>query len=253
MLYRSLTGSAWALVFLASCTNGPEAHAPLVGTGGVSSGSLRLIPIDRPVANPGAHLGSELMPDHARGTVKVMAQLGGLGTGDDADVPEGVQLIHVLNGRDPLRTESSTIDLPTQTGHNVLLLCAAGTGSAAYSDPGTFVFTGFNMRGTGSVPEFDLGQQPCLFLLAPSSPDASGAATGPLLDFFVVNCTIAPNGYSVEATIDGTTFSIREWRPFRMEGLGSGAHALRLRLIGPDGQVVNGPFSDTGDRTFRQP
>ena len=158
------------------------------------------------MASLGAHLGTDLMPDHSRGTAKVMAQLSGLGTAGDVEVSAGVQLIHVLNGRDPLRTDSTKIDLPTQPGHNVLLLCAGPPGSPAYADPGTYVFTGFTMRGTGPVPEFDLSQQPCLFLLAPPATDALSGTTGPLLDFFVLNCTLAPNGYSVEATIDGTIF-----------------------------------------------
>lgn len=183
--------------------------------------------------------------------MKVLAQPTGLGAPEASDVPAGLQLIHVLNGGDPLRTSTTTLELPTQPGYNVLLLCAAPAGSAAYTDPGTFVLTGFNMRGTGSVPEFDLTQQPCLFLLAPSSTDAEDHANGPLLDFCVVNCTLAPNSYSVEATIDGVAFSFREWRPYRIEGLGNGTHTVRLRLIAPDGQVSPGPFSDTGDRAFR--
>lgn len=65
-----------------------------------------------------------------------------------------------------------------------------------------------------------------------------------MLDFFLLNTTIAPDGNKVRATINGTEFIFTEWVPYVIEGLAMGEVTIRLELIDADGNVVPGPFND---------
>ena len=70
-----------------------------------------------------------------------------------------------------------------------------------------------------------------------------------LLDFFVTNAQLAPDGHRVRWTLDGQTGEITSWVPHFIDNLAEGEHSLQLQLVGADGQPVAGPFNDT-TRTF---
>jgi len=70
-----------------------------------------------------------------------------------------------------------------------------------------------------------------------------------LLDFFVSNTELAPDGTRVRYTLDGTSGLITTWLPHWLEGLGEGEHTLRLELLDLGGNPVPGMFNDT-TRTF---
>ena len=71
-----------------------------------------------------------------------------------------------------------------------------------------------------------------------------------LLDFYVSNCELTPDGYKVRMTIDKKferTFSA--WRPYYIYGLKKGKHTMHLELIDANDKVVAGPFNDN-ERQF---
>jgi hypothetical protein len=39
--------------------------------------------------------------------------------------------------------------------------------------------------------------------------------------------------------------------PYFIEGLQLGEHTVRLELVDPQGQLVPGPFNDSGERSFK--
>ncbi len=66
-----------------------------------------------------------------------------------------------------------------------------------------------------------------------------------LLDFYIANCELSPDGYKVRLTIDGKiqrTFV--SWRPYYVYGLKKGKHTLRLELLDEKNKVVTGPYND---------
>ncbi len=70
-----------------------------------------------------------------------------------------------------------------------------------------------------------------------------------LLDFYLDNVDLAPDGHKVRYTIDDVSGEITSWTPHYIENLPVGEHQIRLTLIGPDGEPVPGLFNDT-TRTF---
>ena len=64
-----------------------------------------------------------------------------------------------------------------------------------------------------------------------------------LLDFFVLNTTLAENGNKVRATINGEEFLIAEWAPQVVRGLPLGEVTITLELIDAEGNAIPGPFN----------
>lgn len=65
-----------------------------------------------------------------------------------------------------------------------------------------------------------------------------------LLDFFLVNTEISEDGNKVMATINGEDFTITEWAPYVIEGLGKGVVTINLKLVDSEGNFIPGPFND---------
>ncbi len=64
-----------------------------------------------------------------------------------------------------------------------------------------------------------------------------------LLDFYLVNTNISPDGNKVRATINETEFIIDEWAPYYIEGLPLGEVSIKLELIDSTGNLIKTPFN----------
>ena len=64
-----------------------------------------------------------------------------------------------------------------------------------------------------------------------------------LLDFYLINTKISPNGNKVKATIQNSEFIIDEWAPYYIEGLPKGEISIKLELINSEGILIDSPFN----------
>ena len=64
-----------------------------------------------------------------------------------------------------------------------------------------------------------------------------------LLDFYLINTEISPDGNKVRATIQDKKFIIDEWAPYYIEGLSKGEVKIKLELIDKSGNLVDTPFN----------
>ncbi len=91
---------------------------------------------------------------------------------------------------------------------------------------------------------FDM-KQPHLFYHLPQENTSS-----PILDFYLINTSINDEGSKVKVTINKTEFIIYKWAAYQIEGLNKENNTIRIQLIDKNGDVVEGPFNDSGDRVF---
>lgn len=71
-----------------------------------------------------------------------------------------------------------------------------------------------------------------------------------MLDFYLINGTLAKDGAYVDATFnDSTTFTLTDWQPYFVEGLPDGENKVKLELKNADGSLVPSPFNPV-ERTF---
>lgn len=91
---------------------------------------------------------------------------------------------------------------------------------------------------------FDMNQ-PHLFYYLPKAE-----TTNPILDFYLVNTTIKENGNKVKVTINQTEFIIEKWAAYQILGLPNTQNTIRIQLIDKKGNLIDGPFNDSGERGF---
>ena len=69
-----------------------------------------------------------------------------------------------------------------------------------------------------------------------------------LLDFYLVNAKLGDDGNQVKVNIDENEFMLNSWEPYFVEGLSKGQHSFRIRLVDNAGNLIPGPFNDSGNR-----
>jgi hypothetical protein len=131
-------------------------------------------------------------------------------------------------------------------GSHVLRFFPSRGPHESVKDAGAFVVVTFHYRRATEGFSFD-ASAPLLTYSRPKGCNVLGERV--LIDFFVTNTTLAPDGARVHWTLDGRSGDITQWLPHWIENLGAGEHSLRLQLVGPDGSPIAGPFNDT-TRTF---
>jgi hypothetical protein len=97
--------------------------------------------------------------------------------------------------------------------------------------------------------EFDLNA-PHMFYSRPKGEYAGKDTEQVMLDFYLVNTTLATKGNKVRATINGTEFILDRWMPYILEGLPMGDNTIKLELIDNNGSLVPGPYNSV-TRTFK--
>jgi len=96
--------------------------------------------------------------------------------------------------------------------------------------------------GNAEGADVDLSQ-PHIFYSRPKGTYKGADTKKLLLDFYLINCDLSPNGYNVRATINGEEFMIDTWAPYYIEGLPLGEVKIKLELIDASGKLVESPFN----------
>ena len=84
---------------------------------------------------------------------------------------------------------------------------------------------------------------PTLFYSRPKDTYSGKDAQKIMLDFYLVNTTLASDGNKVRATINGNEFMLDSWMPYMMEGLPAGQATIKLELVDSSGSLIPGPFN----------
>lgn len=84
---------------------------------------------------------------------------------------------------------------------------------------------------------------PHLFYSRPKGSYKGADTEKLMLDFYLLNTTISPEGNKVKATINGNEFLIDEWAPHYIEGAPKGELTVKLELIDNEGNAIEGPFN----------
>jgi hypothetical protein len=103
-----------------------------------------------------------------------------------------------------------------------------------------------------TAQKFDT-KAPHLFYSRPKDTYAGADAKQIMLDFYLVNTTLAPDGNKVRATINGTEFMLDKWLPYMMEGLPAGQATIKLELVDKRGTLIPGPYNSVTRTITVQP
>ncbi len=155
------------------------------------------------------------------------------------------QHIHLILNNAPYSAHyTNEFDRELQDGHYVMLAFLSRSYHESLKHKDAAVLSQFTVGDKATEEPVDLST-PHLFYSRPKGTYlGENDIKKVMLDFYVVNATLAASGFKVRATINGKTqFLLSKWQPYFMEGLPEGKNTVKLELLGKDGKVVPGPYN----------
>ena len=147
------------------------------------------------------------------------------------------QHIHFIVNNGPYSAHyTNNFKKKLSTDNNVILAFLSRSYHESVKNPNAFVLTQIGEDKVDLNNEF-------LFYSRPKGTYKGKDTEKLLLDFYLINTTISPEGNKVKATINDTEFIITEWAPYYLQGLPKGEVKIKLELLNAEGKLVDSPFN----------
>ena len=158
------------------------------------------------------------------------------------------QHIHYIVNNGPYAAHYMA-DIPDQleAGNYVVLAFLSRSYHESVKSEGAYFIENITVGDT-EPEEADL-TAPHLFYSRPKGTYSGSDTDKVMLDFYLLNTTISPDGNKVRAVINNQEFMIDEWAPHYIEGLPLGENTIKLELVDADGNLIDGPFNSV-ERTI---
>ncbi len=168
-----------------------------------------------------------------------------------ANSKDGQHIHYILNNK-PYKAEyTAAFTEKGDAGRNIALCFLSRSYHESLKNNGSVVVKEFTLPGKGTdSTAIDLTKDPTLFYSRPKGDYKKLDGDKILLDFYLLNTDLKDKDYSVRATIDGEIWMLNKWDAYFIEGLELGKHTVRLELLDKTGNLVPGPFNDSGVREF---
>lgn len=152
------------------------------------------------------------------------------------------QHIHFILDNTPyaaLYEPTKTFTVALNSEHYVMSFLSRSYHESVKSPNAGFLFK-FKVDDKGTVTKMDNPTTPMLFYSRPKGTYVGEDTKNILLDFYVVNAPISSTGHKVKATINGTDFSIDQWKPYFIQNAPMGNLSVTLQLTDKDGNPLSG-------------
>lgn len=156
---------------------------------------------------------------------------------------QGYSISYLANNYSLTQFSTNIFDVEFLFGNNVFLTFLTDKNKISIKTNKGSVLKNV-VLGAGSESLFDMNQ-PHLFYYLPQAETLE-----PILDFYLVNTSIAENGNKVKVTINETEFIINKWAAYEISGLKNIDNTVRIQLLDKNENLIDGPFNDSGDRKF---
>lgn len=153
------------------------------------------------------------------------------------------QHIHLILNNEPYTAHYvSSFSRELSKGSYIALAFLSRSYHESIKSPSAYQVFTFNVGDAAEPAEFD-AMAPHMFYSRPKGTYNGEDTKKVLLDFYLVNADLAPEGYKVKATINGSEFLLEKWVPYAMEGLPDGITTIELTLLDITGAKVESPFN----------
>ncbi len=172
---------------------------------------------------------------------KLAAQTADAGIKMCANSAQGQHIHLILNNQPYTAHYEASFEKDLDDGHYVALSFLSRSYHESVKNPEAYVLRQFSV-GEASGEPVDL-TLPHMFYSRPKGTYSGEDTKKVILDFYLVNADLSPEGYKVKATINGEEFMITEWAPQFIEGLPMGQSTIKLELMDAEGNLVNSPYN----------
>lgn len=152
------------------------------------------------------------------------------------------QHIHLIVNNGPYSAHyTDTFKKPMEAGSYTVLAFLSRSYHESVKNPNAFAVEQITVGDVAETAvDFDAAH---LFYSRPKGTYKGADTKKLMLDFYLLNTTLAPDGNKVKATINGKEFTIEEWAPFYIENAPLGELTVSLELVDKDGNYIEGPFN----------
>ena len=160
------------------------------------------------------------------------------------------QHIHFVMDDQPYKAlyePNNDIVLANGTEHNLIAFLSRSYHESIKTKGAAAVYH-FKIDEKGNLKKLEDPKTPMLFYSRPKGDYIGKDTANILLDFYVWNVTLSPDGYKVKVEISNldrpgrdTTIVIDKWEPHFIQNLGTGKCKVTLTLVDKDGKQVDGP------------
>jgi len=168
------------------------------------------------------------------------------------------QHIHFILDNTPYKAlydPTNDVTLANNTEHYLVAFLSRSYHESIKSKGAAVVYH-FKIDEKGNLKKMDDPKTPMITYSRPKGDYAGKDTINILLDFYVWNCTLAPDGYKIKADIANEdkpaqqlTATIDKWEPHFIQNLCTGKCKVTLTLLDKDGKQVEGPQT-TATREF---
>ena len=221
--------------------------------GVIEKGGIRLTPLTGSTEFPDASLELNTPKENAKlkpGATTFSYEVKNFVLGNQTNKPcthcsnsEKGQHIHlILNNAPYIAKYETTFKDTLKEGHYVALSFLSRSYHESIKQFDAYDLRQFTV-GKTKDKDIDL-TKPLLFYSRPKGEYVGDDTKQVLLDFYLVNVDLSPEGNKVKATINGNEFVLDKWQPYIMEGLPMGENNIKLELLDKDGNKMTGPFNE---------
>lgn len=158
-----------------------------------------------------------------------------------ANSEEGQHIHFILDNQPyiPLYKPENKVELKKGTEHYLMSFLSRSY-HESIKEKKAFVLKHFEITKEGQYRELKSPKTPMLFYSRPKGEYAGKDTKAVLLDFYIINTQLSEKGNKVKAEINGKTFILNHWKPYRIEGLPLGENKIKLTLIDASGKPFKG-------------
>lgn len=159
------------------------------------------------------------------------------------------QHIHFILNNGPYQAKyEPNFEVELKEGSHLVLAFLSRSFHESVKNKEGFVLKQYFLNSNDTLANID--KDPLLFYSRPKGTYKMSDAQKILLDFFLVNATLAKNGNKVKVHVNENSFVVDKWQPYIIEGLQKGEHTIQIELIDKNNKPVPGPFNNSGKRKF---
>ena len=168
--------------------------------------------------------------------------------GDMANSKQGQHIHNIVDNEPYTAHYETTFTKELKEGKHVILSFLSRSYHESLKHKSAYDLRVVTAGKPTQTTEFDLNA-PHMFYSRPKGDYTGEETKRVMLDFYLVNTELSPDGNKVRATINGTEFMLDRWLPYAIEGLPMGQNTIKLELLDKDGNVLPGPYNSV-ERTI---
>lgn len=164
------------------------------------------------------------------------------GKHDLAESAKGQHIHFIVNNGPYMAKYDNSFEVKMDDGYHTVLAFLSRSYHESLKQKEAFIVKQFNV-GEPDGEKADLSK-PHIFYSRPKGTYKGKDFKKLLLDFYPVNATLGEDRHKVRATVNGTSFTFTEWKPYVIEGLKAGELTVKLELLDSNGELVDSKFNE---------